>query len=77
MHGLDSSISLAFVVGCMIFFFYKKKGGFDSRFLLKFSAILCIVICLDSSLCFDRICIHMLKILSLICAEFSCCIFTR
>jgi hypothetical protein len=58
-------------------FLIKKKKGFDARFLLKFSAISCIFICFDSSLCLDRIYIHMVKILNLICAEFSCCIFTK
>jgi hypothetical protein len=50
---------------------------FDAKFLPKVSAISCIFVCFDSSLCFDRICIHMVKILSLIYAELSCCIFTR
>jgi hypothetical protein len=50
----------------------KKKGGdFDARFLLKFSAISCIFICVESSLCFDKIYIYMVKFLNLICAEFS------
>jgi hypothetical protein len=65
---------------CSMYFFcfyfqQKGGGGFDARFLLKFSDISCIFICFNNSLCFDRIYIHMVKILSLICAEFSNCIY--
>jgi hypothetical protein len=79
---LHAWTKLFFCVACFccfsIFIFNQKKmGGFDARFLLKFSAISCIFIYFDSSLCFDKIYIHMVKIPSLICAEFSCCIFTR
>jgi hypothetical protein len=32
----------------------EKEKEFDARFLLKFSAISCIFICFDNSLCLDR-----------------------
>jgi len=62
-------------VGFFFFFFLKK--GLDARFLLKFSAISCMFIYFNSYVCFDRICLHIIKFVSLICAELSCCIFTR
>jgi hypothetical protein len=61
-------------VGCMIFFIKKKinnLGEFVARVLLHLLAISCIFICVDSSLCFDKIYIHMVKFLNLICPEFS------
>jgi hypothetical protein len=73
-------------VGCMIFFkkinnkknFKKNLGEFGARVLLQhLLAISCLFICVNSSLCFDKIYIHMVKFLNLICAEFSCCIFTK
>jgi hypothetical protein len=68
-------------VGCMIFYFlFLKKiwGKFGARVLLQcLLSISCIFIGVDSSLCFDKIYIHMVKFLNLICAEFSCCIFTK
>jgi hypothetical protein len=65
-------------VGCMNFFYKKKLGEFGARVMLQhLSVISCIFICFNSSLCFDKIYIHMVKFLNLICAEFSCCIFTR
>jgi hypothetical protein len=48
----------------LLLFSKKRGGGFDARFLLKVSALSCIFICFNSSLCFDRIYIHMLKFLS-------------
>jgi hypothetical protein len=67
-----SGLSLPYMLGPIVFYFLRmflffifiyKKKGFDARFLLKFSAISCMLICFDSSLCVDRICIHIIKFL--------------
>jgi len=76
----DTSLLFLLVssVGCMIFFNKKKNWKFGARVLLQhLSAISCIFICVDSSLCFDKIYIHMVQFLNVKCAEFFCCISTR
>jgi hypothetical protein len=74
--SLRSGLPLPYMLGLIVFSFPFMHVDF-ARFLLKFSAISCMSIYFYCSLCFHRICLHIIEILSQICAKFSCCIFTR